>query len=135
MVLAFVTVSAAFGDSHAARADLAVHRPALGLIGIDGLTGQARLTFGVPHLMDGIEITTLAVALFAIGEALFVAAQGHAAGRTKVSRSRVGLDDARGLEAVVEALAARHGHRLSHRRDAGGRRRDRHLPVLCGRKS
>ncbi|MGL5011985.1 MAG: tripartite tricarboxylate transporter permease, partial [Paracoccaceae bacterium] len=44
--------------------------------GIDGLTGQARLSFGVPQLLDGIEVTTLAVAMFAVGEALFVAAQG-----------------------------------------------------------
>ena len=43
-------------------------------MGIDGLTGAARLTYGVPQLMDGIETTTLAVALFAIGEALAVAA-------------------------------------------------------------
>jgi len=47
---------------------------ALGLIGIDQLTGQARLTFGVPNLFDGIQVTTLAVALFAIGETLSVVA-------------------------------------------------------------
>ena len=46
----------------------------LGLVGIDLQTGQARLAFGVPDLLDGIEVTTLAVALFAIGEALKVAA-------------------------------------------------------------
>jgi putative tricarboxylic transport membrane protein len=50
---------------------------ALALVGIDQLTGQARLSFGVPQLLDGVEITTLAVALFAIGEALFVASQGR----------------------------------------------------------
>ena len=47
----------------------------LGLVGIDLQTGQARLSFGIPDLLDGIEVTTLAVALFAIGEALKVAAQ------------------------------------------------------------
>ena len=41
----------------------------------------------------------------------------------------------RRLEPLLEALAARHGHRLSDRRDAGGRRRDRHLPVLRHRKA
>ena len=50
MVLAFVTVSAAFGDSTLQGPDLAVHRPALALVGIDRLTGQARLSFGVPQL-------------------------------------------------------------------------------------
>jgi putative tricarboxylic transport membrane protein len=48
----------------------------LGLVGIDLQTGQARLTFGVPDLLDGIEVTTLAVAMFAIGETLAVAGAG-----------------------------------------------------------
>jgi putative tricarboxylic transport membrane protein len=45
-------------------------------------TGQARLTFGVRDLLDGIEVTTLAVAMFAVGETLFVAAQGKRAPET-----------------------------------------------------
>jgi putative tricarboxylic transport membrane protein len=49
----------------------------LGLVGIDLLTGQARLTYGVPELVDGVEITTLAVGVFAIGEALYVASRRH----------------------------------------------------------
>ncbi len=76
MVLAFVTVSAAFGDSTIKGLTSLFVGLALALIGIDGLTGQARLSFGVPQLLDGIEVTTLAVAMFAVGEALFVAAQG-----------------------------------------------------------
>jgi putative tricarboxylic transport membrane protein len=76
MVLAFVTVSAAFGDSTMKGLTSLFVGLALALIGIDGLTGQARLSFGVPQLLDGIEVTTLAVAMFAVGEALFVAAQG-----------------------------------------------------------
>ncbi len=47
----------------------------MAVVGIDQLTGQARLSFGVPQLLDGVEVTTLAVAMFALGEALFVAAQ------------------------------------------------------------
>lgn len=73
MVLAFVTVSAAFGDSARKGLVSLFLGLALGLVGIDGLTGQARLSFGVPQLLDGIEVTTLAVAMFAVGEALFVA--------------------------------------------------------------
>jgi putative tricarboxylic transport membrane protein len=46
----------------------------MGLVGIDLQTGQARLAFGLPDLLDGIEVTTLAVALFAVGEALKIAA-------------------------------------------------------------
>ena len=78
MVLAFVTVSAAFGDSALKGLTALFVGLGLAVIGIDGLTGQARLSFGVPQLLDGIEVTTLAVAMFAVGEALFVAAQGMA---------------------------------------------------------
>ena len=75
MVLAFVTVSAAFGDSTRKGLTSLFIGLALALVGIDTLTGQARLSFGVPQLLDGIEVTTLAVAMFAVGEALFVAGQ------------------------------------------------------------
>ncbi|MTE01246.1 tripartite tricarboxylate transporter permease [Paracoccus sp. YIM 132242] len=75
MVLAFVTVSSAFGESARKGLISLFVGLALALVGIDQLTGQARLSFGVPQLLDGIEVTTLAVAMFAVGEALFVAAR------------------------------------------------------------
>lgn len=75
MILAFVTVSATFGDSPLRGLTSLFIGITLGLIGIDKLTGQARLTFGVPELLNGIEVTTLAVGLFAVGEALYVASQ------------------------------------------------------------
>jgi putative tricarboxylic transport membrane protein len=82
MVLAFVTVSAAFGESTLRGLVSLFIGLTLGLVGIDLQTGQARLAFGVPDLLDGIEVTTLAVAMFAIGETLFVAAQGKRAPET-----------------------------------------------------
>ena len=75
MVLAFVTVSAAFGDSALRGLTSLFLGLALACVGIDQLTGQARMSFGVPELLDGIEVTTMAVAMFAIGEALFIAGQ------------------------------------------------------------
>ncbi|WP_207460336.1 tripartite tricarboxylate transporter permease [Azospirillum sp. SYSU D00513] len=75
MVLAFVTVSATFGASPLRGMTSLFLGLFLGLVGIDSLTGQTRLTFGVPELVDGIEITTLAVGLFAVGEALHVASR------------------------------------------------------------
>ena len=74
MVLAFMTVSAAFGDSTLRGLTALALGLAIGIVGIDLQTGQARLTFGIPDLLDGIEVTTVAVALFAVGEALSVAA-------------------------------------------------------------
>ncbi|RDW12735.1 tripartite tricarboxylate transporter permease [Paracoccus thiocyanatus] len=75
MVLAFVTVSAAFGDSALRGLTSLFLGLALACVGIDQLTGQARLSFGQPELLDGIEVTTMAVAMFALGEALFIAGQ------------------------------------------------------------
>ena len=79
MVLAFVTVSSAFGDSARKGLISLFVGLSLALVGIDQLTGQARLSFGVPQLLDGVEVTTLAVALFAVGEALFIAGRRGAA--------------------------------------------------------
>lgn len=90
MVLAFVTVSATFGDSPLRGLTSLFVGLFLGLIGIDKLTGQARLTFGVPELLDGIEVTTLAVGLFAVGEALFVASR-HAFAPEKIEPVRGSL--------------------------------------------
>jgi putative tricarboxylic transport membrane protein len=73
MMLAFVTVSAAFGDSALRGLTSLFLGLALACVGIDQLTGQARLSFGQPELLDGIEVTTMAVAMFAIGEALAIA--------------------------------------------------------------
>src|SRR6478609_1700915 len=47
---------------------------AIGLVGMDSVTGQRRLTFGQPLLADGLDIVVVAVAIFAVGEALWVAA-------------------------------------------------------------
>src|ERR687893_3110770 len=77
MCVAFVTVSATFGASPVRGLTSLFLGLTLGLVGIDKLTGQARLAFGVPELLDGVEITTLAVGVFALGEALYVAWRRH----------------------------------------------------------
>ncbi len=77
MCVAFVTVSATFGSSPVRGLTSLFIGLTLGLVGIDKLTGQPRLAFGVPELLDGVEVTTLAVGLFAIGEALYVASRRH----------------------------------------------------------
>lgn len=89
MILAFMTVSAAFGDSTLRGLTALFIGLALGLIGIDLQTGQARLAFGIPDLLDGIEVTTLAVALFAIGEALSVAASNSSSSTIQAVKGSV----------------------------------------------
>ena len=61
MCVAFVTVSATFGDSPVRGLTSLFIGLLLGLVGIDILSGQSRLSFGVPELYDNIEVTTLAV--------------------------------------------------------------------------
>ena len=74
MVFAFTTVAAVIGSSTVRGLTSLFLGLFLGLIGIDGQTGQARFAFGVPELLDGIDVVVLAVGLFAVGEALYVGA-------------------------------------------------------------
>src|SRR5262245_14835536 len=82
MCVAFITVSATFGASPIRGLTSLFIGLALGLVGIDKLTRQSRLASGVPELLDGIEVTTLAVGLFAVGEALYVASRRHLGNET-----------------------------------------------------
>ncbi|MFN7570909.1 MAG: tripartite tricarboxylate transporter permease [Betaproteobacteria bacterium] len=74
MVFAFVTVAAVLGQSTVRGLTMLFVGLLLGLVGIDEQTGQMRFAFGVPELADGIDVVVLAVGLFAVGEALYVAA-------------------------------------------------------------
>jgi putative tricarboxylic transport membrane protein len=74
MVFAFTTVSAVIGSSTVRGLTSLFIGLFLGLIGIDSQTGQSRFAFGVPELLDGIDVVVLAVGLFAVGETLYVAA-------------------------------------------------------------
>jgi putative tricarboxylic transport membrane protein len=72
MVLAFCTVSAVLGKSTLRGLTALFVGLAMGLVGIDQITAQARYTGGVPELMDGLEVVLIAVGLFAVAEALYV---------------------------------------------------------------
>ena len=65
---------ALLGGSLCARAASACFSGlALGLVGIDQLTGDARFSFGIPQLLDGIDVVILVIGLFAVGETLYQA--------------------------------------------------------------
>jgi putative tricarboxylic transport membrane protein len=78
MVLAFVTVSAVLGSSAVRGLASLFLGFYLGMIGVDLQTGQARFTFGLAELLDGINVIIVAVGLFAVGETLYVASRRHA---------------------------------------------------------
>jgi putative tricarboxylic transport membrane protein len=73
MLLAFTTVSAVLGKSTLRGMTALFIGLAMGLIGLDQITGQVRYTGGVPEFMDGIETVLVAVGLFAVGETLYMA--------------------------------------------------------------
>ena len=75
MVVAFTSVSCVLGASRVRGFVSLFAGLALGVMGIDAQTGQARLTFGSPELLDGMELVVVLVGLFAIGETIYVASR------------------------------------------------------------
>jgi putative tricarboxylic transport membrane protein len=71
MMLAFTTVSAVLGKSTLRGMTALFLGLAIGLIGLDQITGQVRYTMGIPEFIDGIEVVLVAVGLFAVGETLY----------------------------------------------------------------
>jgi len=71
MLLAFTTVSAVLGQSTLRGLTALFAGLAMGLVGIDQITGQVRYTGGVMEFMDGVEVVLVAVGLFAVSEALY----------------------------------------------------------------
>ena len=74
MLLAFIAVTSVLGGSRVRGFASLLIGLAIGLVGLDEMTGQQRLTFGSLQLADGIDVVVVAVGLFAIGESLWVAA-------------------------------------------------------------
>jgi len=95
MLVAFIAVTAVLGSSRLRGFISLTIGLTIGLIGIDAVSGQARLTFGIPQLGDGIDVVVVAVGIFAVGEALWVAAhlRRKAAEVIRVGRPFMGKQD------------------------------------------
>ena len=76
MVLAFVMVTSMLGRSRLLGWLSLLLGLTLGFVGIDGLSGRARFTLGIPYLLDGIDPVIVAIGLFAVGETLWIASRG-----------------------------------------------------------
>ena len=108
MVLAFTTVSAVLGQSTLRGMTALFIGLAVGLVGLDQISGQARYTFGVPELLDGIEIVLVAVGLFAVAEVLYAAMYEGRVVETQNRMSRVYMskrDWKRSIPAWLRATA------------------------------
>ncbi|QDJ12229.1 Tricarboxylate transport membrane protein tctA (plasmid) [Roseomonas mucosa] len=82
-VLSFTSVSVVMGTSRLRGTASLLLGLALGCVGIDVVSGLPRQAYGVPDLMDGIELTVVLVALFAVGETLYVASRYDKAPRER----------------------------------------------------
>ena len=94
MLVAFTTVSAVLGKSRLRGLTALFLGIAMGLVGIDQISGAARYTGGVPEFFDGIEVVLIAVGLFAVGETLYTAlyegkseSQMNAMGKVHMTRA------------------------------------------------
>ena len=80
-IVAFTTVAVLLGASVVRGLFSLFLGLALGLVGIDQLTGEARFSFGIPQLLDGIDVIVLVIGLFAVGETMY---QAWRHGRDKI---------------------------------------------------
>ena len=74
MVLALTATTGLSGESPAKGVFATLLGLALGTIGIDLQTGQARFTFGAQGLLGGMNVVIVTVGLFAVGEVFWYAA-------------------------------------------------------------
>ncbi|MGH3880463.1 MAG: tripartite tricarboxylate transporter permease [Actinophytocola sp.] len=97
MLLAFIAVTSVLGRSRVRGFASLLIGLTIGLVGLDEITGQSRLTFGSLALADGIDVVIVAVGLFAVGEALWVASRlRHTSGEPiPAGRPWLGREDLR----------------------------------------
>ncbi|MFC6255915.1 tripartite tricarboxylate transporter permease, partial [Kocuria oceani] len=76
-VFAFLAISAVVAESVIRGIAALGIGLALVLVGVDGPSGTARFTLGLPQLFDGISIVVITVGLLALGEVLHVASRIH----------------------------------------------------------
>ncbi|NDD60582.1 MAG: tripartite tricarboxylate transporter permease, partial [Actinobacteria bacterium] len=75
IITAFATVGTLLGSSRVRGIVALAVGLTVGLIGADLQSGSMRLTFGNENAIDGIETVTVIVALFALGEVLYLASR------------------------------------------------------------
>jgi putative tricarboxylic transport membrane protein len=76
-VFAFLAISAVVAESVVRGIAALGIGLALALVGVDGPSGTARFTLGMPQLFDGISVVVITVGLLALGEVFHIAARIH----------------------------------------------------------
>ena len=91
----------------------------VGLVGTDGNTGGTRFTFGITELTDGLDVATLAIGIFGIGEIIANLAQPQETAVAGFAEDHAAVADPRRFRPRLAGGAARHRARLDPRRAAG----------------
>jgi putative tricarboxylic transport membrane protein len=91
VVLAFALVVSVLGEEPWLAAASVCLGLLIGAVGIDVQSGTARLTMGIPQLLDGVDVVVVAVAFFAVGECLFLVWQGGESAAPVVATQRARL--------------------------------------------
>ena len=133
MVLGLTILSFLSQGSMAKALLMAAFGILLGLIGMDQITAQPRLTFDRLELLDGIGLVPVVMGLFGVAEILSnlereIEARGHQ------GPDRRALALVRGLGGGKMGHRARHGAWLLSGHPAGGWRGDRIVCQLCARE-
>jgi putative tricarboxylic transport membrane protein len=90
MLLGLTTVTGLTGD-HALKGYISmVFGLMLAMTGFDIVSGDARYTFGVTEMLDGVDFLPVAIGLFGLGEVLVGA---ESAAETRILNARYGLRD------------------------------------------
>ena len=106
MLLAFSTVSAVLGQSTLRGLTALFIGLAMGLVGLDQITGQVRYTGGIPEFMDGIEVVLIAVGPVRGGRVRFTRCCTRARGGDAEPHEQ-GPHDARRMAPFLAGLVAR----------------------------
>ena len=95
---------------------------ALAAVGLDSITGQLRLTFGVTELLNGFDFLIAVIGLFGIGEILLTMEEGLALPRRqRQDQSARGAADLEGAADLLDDVAALLPDRLLDGHHAGRR--------------
>jgi len=92
MLLALTTVTAVSSASPPRAALALCLGLGIAMIGIDLQTGAARLTFGIPQLLGGVNVVLGAIGLYAVGEALWIIATPPGAVKPQPKTNRLWLN-------------------------------------------
>ena len=130
MVLGLVVLTFLTQGSMAKALLMACIGIVLGLIGLDSITAQPRLTFGRMELIDGIGLVPMVMGLFGVAEVLLNTEQVHQA-RHHQRQDHAAVAEQGGLESQRRADRARHRSGILPRHPAGRRRGGGIVRLLC----